>query len=117
MFNYAFIQYGRQIPKNLNEFFKKNIDYMEKNSLEKKDSDIYWENVYYIYRQLRGLYDGYNDGFKDNKFDFYEFTFLTRAGDLSDITMKLSTENTINFKNIKIEEFKIFFYFIHIVQH
>ena len=109
MLNYAFFQFGSQIPENLKEFFEKNIDYMEKNSLEKKDSDIYWEHVYYIYRQLRGLYDGYNDAVIDNKIDFYEFILLPATGDLSDIMMKMFRENTINLEDMKIEEFKIFF--------
>ena len=108
--HYAFHEVDLQIPKNVKEFFNKNIDYMEKNSLEKKDSDPYWEHVYYIYRQLKGLYDGYNNNVEnEKKLSFYEFVLLPGAGDVEDIVMSLYSENLPNFKNMKIEEFKSFF--------
>ena len=109
--HYGFYRFDLKIPENLKEFFKKNIDYMEKNSFEKKDSDQYWEHVYYIYRQLKGLYNGYNDytNEEDKKLDFYEFILLPGMGDLSDIMTKLYMENITNFEDMKIEEFKSFF--------
>ena len=109
--HYGFYRFDLKIPENLKEFFKKNIDYMEKNSFEKKDSDQYWEHVYYIYRQLKGLYNGYNDytNEEDKKLDFYEFILLPGAGDIFDIMTKLYMENITNFEDMKIEEFKSFF--------
>ena len=107
MIHYAFSQSNLQIPENLKEFYNQNINYMEKMSLEKKDSDPYWEHVYYIYKQLKGLYDGYNNNVEDEKkFDFYEFILLPGAGDLSDIMSNLYVENMPNFEDMTIEEFK-----------
>ena len=50
---------------------------MEEMSLQNKDKDKYWENVYYIYKQLQGLYDGYKiSADKENQIDFYDFIFI-----------------------------------------
>ena len=48
----TFYSYNNKMPEKLKIFLKKNLVYMEKKSLENKDKDIYWENVYYIYQQL-----------------------------------------------------------------
>ena len=110
MLHYGFWQNNLQIPEKLKEFYKKNVEYMDKTSSEKKDSDTYWEHVYYIYRQLKGLYDGYNDYVaEDKKVDFYEFILLTGAGDFYDIMSKIYRENITNFKDMKTQEFKNFF--------
>ena len=118
MIHYYYYYNNLSIPQKIKNFFRTNIKYMKEKSERYKNNEIYWEHVYYIYRQLEGLYDGYVSSIEeDKKLDFYEFILLPGIGDLSDIMTKLYMENITNFEDMKIEEFKSFFYHIHIVLH
>ena len=60
-----------KIPENVLDFYKKNLEYMVENSTKYMKSEPYWEQVHYIYQQLKGLYDGYNNNVEeDKKIDF-----------------------------------------------
>ena len=80
---------------------------MKEKSLKNKDTDIYWENVYYIYMQLVGLYDGYMSvAEEDKKFDFDEFIIIPSAADALDLISYISVKNRPNFIEMKDEEIK-----------
>ena len=51
MQHFLFYDKNFTIPDKVREFLKKNILYMEEMSLKNTDKDIYWKNVYYIYKQ------------------------------------------------------------------
>ena len=96
-----------KIPDIYKEIVKKSINYMKEKSLKNKDTDIYWENVYYIYMQLVGLYDGYMSvAEEDKKFDFDEFIIIPSAADALDLISYISVKNRPNFIEMKDEEIK-----------
>ena len=98
-----------KIPDNLKQFFKKNILYMEEMSLKNKDTDIYWENVYYIYKQLKGLYDGYMSvAEKEKQIDFDDFLLLPGLPDSLEALYYKDTKNRPNFIKMTNEEIKRF---------
>ena len=101
----TFYSYNNKMPENLKIFLKKNLVYMEKKSLENKDKDIYWENVYYIYQQLKGLYDGYNSACEENKkIDFINFQILVSNAEMEDIISSVDKVYRPNFKKMTNEE-------------
>ena len=98
------------IPDIIKEPFKRNIDYMKKKSLEKMDTDIKWENIYYIYQQLIGLYDGYMSvAEKEKQFEFEEFIILPSAVDVEDISKFLIRKYRPNLIEMRDEEIKRYF--------
>ena len=104
----SFYSKNLTIPNNIKQFYKKNILYMEEMSLKKKDSDIYWENVYYIYKQLKGLYDGYMSVAENEKqIGFYEFIILSDIRDAKEVEY-YNTNDRPNFKKMTNEEIKKF---------
>ena len=110
MFHYIFWEYNFTIPEKLKGFFKKNLEYMEQKSLKNKESDKYWEHAYYIYRQLRGLYDGYNIAAEDKKkIEFYQFILIPSVMELSDILNNINDEKLPNFNEMKGEDIKNYF--------
>ena len=105
LMHYTFYSYGTKMPENLKIFLKKNLEYMEKKSIENKDKDIYWEHVYYIYQQLKGLYDGYNSVCEDNKkIDFINFQLLVSNAEMEDAIFYVDKNLRPNFKNMTNEE-------------
>ena len=113
MFHYIFWEFNFTIPEELKEFFKKNIEYMEKKFLEKSESEKYWEHVYYIYRQLKGLHDGYNAAVDEDKKikDFYDFILIPSGIELSDILKNVHEDKVPNFNEMKGEDIKRYFLF------
>ena len=111
LIHYEFSKINFKIPDIIKQIFKKNIDYMKKKSLEKKDTDIKWENIYYIYQQLIGLYDGYMSvAEKEKQFEFEEFIILPSAADEIDIIKFIEKKNERpNFIEMKDEEIKRYF--------
>ena len=106
-----FLFYDRNftIPDKVREFLKKNFLYMEEMSLQNKDKDEYWENVYYIYKQLQGLYDGYKiSADKEKQIDFYDFIFIPGLTDSEDAEYFNDTTNRPHFSNMTSEEIKFF---------
>ena len=109
MKHYLFYKNNLTIPENLLKFYKINIDYMQKKSLENFEFDKYWEYVYYIYHQLKGLYDGYmNSAEIEKKFDFYEFIIFVSVADSMDAIYYTAPENLPNFYEMKTEDIKRF---------
>ena len=93
------------IPNNVKNFLKSNILYMEEMSLIKKNNDIYWENVYNIYKQLQGLYDGYMSVAEmEKKIDYDDFLLLPAFADAIDLGNYDNTNNWPNFKNMSNKE-------------
>ena len=98
MQHFLFYNQNFTLPEAVREFLKKNIIYMEDMALKNKDKDIYWENVYYIYKQLQGLYDGYNDtAEEEKKIDFYDFIFIPGLTDSEDAEYYDDTTNRPHF--------------------
>ena len=106
---YSFYSDGNKMPENLKIFLEKNLEYMRKKSLENKDTDVYWEHVYYIYQQLLGLYDGYNSACgKNKKIDFIYFQLVVSNTDMEDAIYYTDKTRRPNFKNMTNEEIKAF---------
>ena len=106
-----FLFYDRNftIPDKVREFLKKNFLYMEEMSLQNKDKDEYWKNVYYIYKQLQGLYDGYKiSADKEKQIDFYDFIFIPGLTDSEDAEYFNDTTSRPHFANMTSEEIKFF---------
>ena len=98
------------IPEQIKEFVKTNLNYMKEKSEMLKKNETYWEHVYYIYKQLLGLYDGYaNNIEKGKEIDFYDFIVLPAIGDLSEVIYLFANGNQTNFENKSKEEIKRFF--------
>ena len=88
-------------------FFQQNILYMEEKALNSMESDPYWEHVYYVYQQIRGLYEGYKSVAEDDKkIKFEEFLVLTGTPDAQDIAQYLFKQ--YNFAKMTSEEIERF---------
>ena len=109
MQHFLFYDKNFTIPDKVREFLKINILYMEEMSLKNKDKDKYWENVYYIYKQLQGLYDGYKISADEEKqIDFYDFIFIPGLTDSEDAEYYNDTTSRPHFANMTSEEIKFF---------
>ena len=109
MQHFLFYNQNFTLPETVREFLKKNIIYMEDMALKNKDKDIYWENVYYIYKQLQGLYDGYNDtAEEEKKIDFYDFIFIPGLTDSEDAEYYNDATNRPHFSEMTNEELNFF---------
>ena len=64
---FTFYDTNNTFPENLVIYLTKNLEYMKTKSMKYKDKEPYWEHVYYIYEQMRGLFDGYNSVAEDEK--------------------------------------------------
>ena len=49
---FSFYEDNLEMPENLIQYLTKNLEYMKTNSIKYKDTDPYWEHVYYIYKQM-----------------------------------------------------------------
>ena len=96
------------IPHNVLDFYKQNLEYMEEKSTQYMNSDPYWEQVHYIYQQLKGLYEGYNNNVEDNqKIDFIKFQIMPGYTDYIDIEDYYENEeNKLNFNLMTFHEIK-----------
>ena len=84
---------------------QKNGDYMRDKALKNMDNDPYWEHIYYIYRQLYGLYKGYSSvAEKDKKLEFVHFLVLSGLSDDKDIVEYLFRSMRANFDEMTQEE-------------
>ena len=93
------------ILNNIKNFLESNIIYMEEMSLKNKNNDIYWENVYNIYKQLQRLYDGYMSVAEmEKKFDYDDFLLLPAFADAIDLGNYDNTNNWPNFKKMSNKE-------------
>ena len=98
------------IPKQIKEFINTNLNYMKEKSESHKNNETYWEHVYYIYKQLVGLYDGYAYNIEKGKeIDFDDFILLPAIGDLSEVIYVFANGNQTNFEKKSKEEIKRFF--------
>ena len=106
---FSYYQDGNIIPDNLKEFMSKNLEYMKKTCLEKKDKDIYWEHVYYIYQQMLGLYEGYNSACDENKkLGFIDFQLVVANSDMEDAINYKDKSRRPNFKNMTSDEIRLY---------
>ena len=106
---FSYYKDGNIIPDNLKEFMSKNLEYMKKTCLEKKDKDIYWEHVYYIYQQMLGLYEGYNSACDENKkLGFIDFQLVVANSDMEDAINYKDKSRRPNFKNMTSDEIRLY---------
>ena len=94
------------MPDNLRDFISKNIEYMTEKAEKNMDHDKYWEHVYYIYKQILGLYDGYIAAVGYDVTGFYEIFLLNSLTDLDDVSSYYSVNNTYDFEKMDIEEIR-----------
>ena len=106
---FSYYKDGNIIPDNLKEFMSKNLEYMKKTCLEKKDKEIYWEHVYYIYQQMLGLYEGYNSACDENKkLGFIDFQLVVANSDMEDAINYKDKSRRPNFKNMTSDEIRLY---------
>ena len=106
---YSFYDNDNKMPDNLIQFLTKNLEYMKTKSLKYKDSDPYWEHVYYIYQQMLGLFDGYNSvAEKDKQLGLIYFQMVVANADIEDAIYYNNTIKRPNFKNMTVEEIRTF---------
>ena len=106
---FSFYDSDLKIPDNLKEYITKNLEYMKTKSLENKDKDEYWEQVYFIYQQMLGLYEGYNNYAEDNKkINFIDFQMVVANADMEDALYYKDKTKRPNFKSMTSEEIKLF---------
>ena len=106
---FSFYDDNITLPKNLIQYLEKNLEYMKTKSLKYKDTDPYWEHVYYIYEQMRGLFDGYNSvAENEKKIGFIYFQMVVANTDIEDAIYYNDTAKRPNFKNMTIEEIRTY---------
>ena len=109
LLHFSFYKDGNKLPDNLKEFMSKNLEYMKNTCLEKKDKEIYWEHVYYIYQQMLGLYEGYNSACDENKkIGFIDFQLVVANADMEDAIYYKDKSRRPNFKNMTSEEIRLY---------
>jgi hypothetical protein len=92
---------------NTYEFFRENLNFMKYNSLKYKDNDSYWNEVYNLYKQMIGLYEGYNLMVNDKeKIDLISFQNIISLGDIDEIEYWKNISNRPNYKNMTLEQIK-----------
>ena len=101
---FSFYDEDNKFPENLIQYLTKNLAYMKEKSLKYKDEDPYWEHVYYIYKQMLGMFDGYNSvAENEKKIDLIYFQMVVANADIEDAMTKRP-----NFKNMTLEEIRLY---------
>ena len=74
------------MPELTRQFLIENLSYMKTMSLQYKDTDPYWDQVYNFYRQMMGLIDGYNSVAPiHEQINAIDFQILISISDLGEI--------------------------------
>ena len=106
-FNFFLSDY-QQNPQVLEVFYNfmlTNIEYMKNNSLKNLDKDPYWEYIYYIYQQIKGLYDGYiKVAEKEKHLEFKQMIILAYISESEDIANYLFRNMRPNFEEMTEKE-------------
>ena len=107
-FHKYFLSQYESIPIILEKFYNfilDNIEYMKEKSIKNMDTDPYWEHIYYIYQQVKGLYEGYNSVVgEDKKLEMEDIFVLGGLSDLKDIANHLIRQLRPNFEKMNFEE-------------
>ena len=71
---------------------------MKTKSMHLKDSDPYWEHVFYIYQQMLGMFDGYNSVAEtEKKLGLIEFQMVVANADMEDAVYYQNKTKRTNF--------------------
>jgi hypothetical protein len=109
LMHFSFYDNDLKYPESLVEFLTKNLEYMKTKSLKLKDSDPYWEHVFYIYQQMLGMFDGYNSVAEtEKKLGLIEFQMVVANADMEDAVYYQNKTKRPNFKNMTVEEIQLF---------
>ncbi len=105
--HYKYYKNDSKMYNNTYEFFRENLNFMKYNSLKYKDNDSYWNEVYNLYKQMIGLYEGYNLMANDEeKIDLISFQNIISLGDIDEIEYWKNISNRPNYKNMTLEQIK-----------
>lgn len=105
--HYKYYKNDSKMYNNTYEFFRENLKFMKYNSLKNKDNDSYWNEVYNLYKQMIGLYEGYNLMANDEeKIDLISFQNIISLGDIDEIEYWKNISNRPNYKNMTLEQIK-----------
>ena len=106
---FSFYDDNLEMPENLIQYLTKNLEYMKTNSIKYKDTDPYWEHVYYIYKQMMGLFDGYNSvAENEKKLGLINFQMVVANADIEDAVFYNNAKRRPNFKNMTLEEIRTY---------
>jgi len=68
------------------DFLNANLQWMKDTSIQNRSSDVYWNHIYTIVRQMEGLIAGYNANVDDSKkLTYAEFQIMNAMGDLDEL--------------------------------
>ena len=105
--HYKYYKNDSKMYNNTYEFFRENLNFMKYNSLKYKDNDSYWNEVYNLYKQMIGLYEGYNLMANDEeKIDLISFQNIISLGDIDEIEYWKNISNRPNYKNMTLDQIK-----------
>ena len=105
--HYKYYKNDSKMYNNTYEFFRENLKFMKYNSLKNKDNDSYWNEVYNLYKQMIGLYEGYNLMANDEeKIDLISFQNIISLGDIDEIEYWKNISNRPNYKNMTLDQIK-----------
>ena len=105
--HYKYYKNDSKMYNNTYEFFRENLNFMKYNSLKYKDNDSYWNEVYNLYKQMIGLYEGYNLMANDKeKIDLISFQNIISLGDIDEIEYWKNISNRPNYKNMTLDQIK-----------
>ncbi len=95
MNNYKFHKNKGKMPEYIEDFYRKNTEYMQKLGTEFGDKDGYYHEVYNFYNQMKGIVDGYNSRVRlERELDFtidleeislIHFQVIFSIGDLDEL--------------------------------
>ena len=106
---FSFYDNDNKLPENVIQYLTKNLEYMKEKSIKYKDSDPYWEHVYYIYQQMLGMFDGYNSvAENEKKIGFIYFQMVVANADIEDVVYYNNITKRPNFKNMTLEEIRTY---------
>ena len=109
LMHFSFYEDNLELPNNLIEYLTRNLDYMKTKSKKYKDTDPYWEHVYYIYKQMMGLFDGYNSvAEKEKQLGLIDFQMVVANADIEDAVFYNNIARRPNFKNMTLEEIRTY---------
>ncbi|KAL6068912.1 Phospholipase B-like [Balamuthia mandrillaris] len=88
---------NKTLPKSLYQYLTTQMNWARSTAEQKKDSSVYWQTVWSVFRQMDGLLDGYTQFKPSNgpNLDILDFYVLNAGGDLEDL-VKLFNDSSFS---------------------
>ena len=87
--------YNYTLPENYIGFLQENLKYMKEKAFNNRHNSTYWYHVHLIYKQMIGLFEGYNDNMpQEKRISLLNFQLFFSLADIEDL---------VNYKKGKIK--------------